>query len=271
MKNNLVYKRHIARVWRALSKRTSGREHSRCVVLLYHALGKTANASSPELFEEQLRYLRDFACVVDLKTLWQRHIANASALGLTCCITFDDGYSSIYELAYPLLRRYGFPATVYLTTDAIAHDENQRSDDYPGLYGGERMLNWVQVREMSLNGIRIGSHLQHHRDLTLLSRAAATVELSQSKQIIEKMVGLPCERLSYPWGRCNRQVLRYAVDAGYKTAVTGIHGPIRRRTNALKIPRIDIRNDYNMQDFENICKGSWDFLGPLQRLRSNFL
>jgi peptidoglycan/xylan/chitin deacetylase (PgdA/CDA1 family) len=271
MKKNLVYKRQIARLWRALSRRTSGQEHSRCIVLLYHALGKTANASSVELFEEQLRYLKDFACVIDLKTLWQRHIANTSALGLTCCITFDDGYSGIYELAYPLLRRYGFPATVYLTTDAIAHDESQRSDDYPGLYHGERMLNWAQVREMSRNGIRIGSHLHHHQDLTLLSRADANAELSLSKQVIEKMVGLPCERLSYPWGRYNRQVLRWVVDAGYKTAVTGIHGPVSRRTNPLEIPRIDIRNHYSMQDFDNICKGSWDFLGPVQWLKSNFL
>ena len=63
-------------------------------------------------------------------------------------ITIDDGFKSTFTLAYPVLKKYNFPATLFLYTDFI--EKNSYS------------LTWEEIREMTKNNIEIGSHTLSH-------------------------------------------------------------------------------------------------------------
>lgn len=260
----LARKRRLGRAWRQVRTWAGRSAAPRAVVLLYHTVGSSPWAVSAERFAEQMAVLRARARVVDLGALLT---ARDERPPLACAITFDDGYASVYEAASPILRDHGFPATVYLTTDAIDHDEANASDRFPGLHPAERLMRWDQVRELQAHGTAIGSHLCAHPDMTRLAPDEAMRQLRASKAAIEQRLGVPCDRFAYPFGRCNRQVAGWVREAGYRTAVAGFHAPITPGVDPYEIPRFQIRPEYTPADFEAILAGDWDYLGPVQRIR----
>ena len=182
-------------------------------------------------------------------------------------ITFDDGYAGVYEHGLRILMEYEYPSTIYLTTDAIGGSSARNSSEFPGLYPGERMLTWPQVRELSRNGFTPGGHMKQHLDITTCNPDAATEQLVGSKAEIEQRIGVPCASFAYPWGRYDTRSKKLVAGAGYRNAVTAIHGPVRPHEDLFAIPRIDIRRDYSRSDFEASLRGDWDFLGWYQQLR----
>jgi peptidoglycan/xylan/chitin deacetylase (PgdA/CDA1 family) len=263
MNRSLALKRRAGRVLGVARRPFADR--SRRVVLLYHAVGGEPWAVSASAFEAQMSWLSTHARVVSLPALLQRGRESSDAL--TCAITFDDGYESVHGRALPVLRSLGFPAVVYLTTAAIDEARNLSSDTFPGLYPGNRMLDWTQVDDLARAGIAIGSHLRRHVDLTRLEEAAAREELSGSKQDIERRLSRPCEDFSYPWGRHDRRARRWVEEAGFKTAAAGVHGSLTGRTDPIAIPRLDVRAEYELADFQAIVRGDWDFLGGWQTMK----
>lgn len=256
--NRLEWKRRCGRAWRA----THSHSASRSQVLLYHSFGASPWAVSPADFAAQMQYLSEHFDVVPLAQL----LTQAHGGRTRCAITFDDGYESVFQIALPILRQVGFPATLYLTTDAIAERDNLSSGDFPGLYPGDRMLNWTQAMALADGGVSIGSHLMEHRAVTELAPQQASVQLAGSKQKIEQRLGTPCEDFSYPWGRYHRASLDWVQAAGYHTAVTGLHYPWKSGGDPLLIPRMDIRREYSLEDFAAILCGDWDYLGWWQSI-----
>ncbi len=258
MLGRLDWKRRCGKLWSALRPAPQ----SRSIVLLYHSIGGSERAVMAEAFAAQMRYLSERAEVVTLETMLASNAAE-----LRCAITFDDGYESVFTTAFPILREYGFPATVYLTTNAIGNGEKCRSDEFPGLYAGDRMLRWDQVRALRAGGFTLGSHMQDHDDLPAMSGDRAAVQLSGSRDVIERESGSPCCDFSYPWGRYSADAVRWVADAGYRTAVTGEHLAYTSPCNPLLIPRMDVRREYQLSDFAAMLDGSWDYLGYYRRLR----
>jgi peptidoglycan/xylan/chitin deacetylase (PgdA/CDA1 family) len=128
------------------------------------------------------------------------------------CLTFDDAYAGLYQHAFPLLREYGFTATVFVVTDYAG-----RTNDWDINWGGLKFghLSWEQMKEMQAGGIEFGSHGKSHRDLRSLSPEKLKEELAGSRQVMEQNLGLPVAALSYPFGLYNEAVKQAARDAGY--------------------------------------------------------
>lgn len=179
-------------------------------ILGYHRIGTFTGGHVPcvsaELFERHLQWLTRFRCrVLSLdealdcvdrgKTLPRRSVV----------ITFDDGYAETYSVAWPLLKRHGFPATVFIATEEV---------------GWNGFLTWDQVAEIAGNGITIGSHTKHHTYLPLASQDRLREELVDSKQTIESRLGRPIHFLSYPVGGFTLQVQVLVKEAGYRAACT---------------------------------------------------
>ena len=109
-------------------------------------------------------------------------------------ITFDDGYASTYEKAFPILNRYGFPATVFVITSYIGELQNY--------------MDWDQVLTLSsLSKWEIGSHTHTHPDLTTLKTVEIIHELSLSKDILNSK-GFNPVGIASPYGQFNEDVLK---------------------------------------------------------------
>ena len=127
-------------------------------------------------------------------------------------LTFDDGYESFYTLAYPILRRYGFTATVFLVTDQIGEQDNHEAEE------ADPFLNWEQVKCLHADGITFGSHTCSHPRLSHLSNTQVRQELISSKKYLEDRLGSRIQLVAYPLGDSNLEVQQLAKTAGYEAA-----------------------------------------------------
>jgi peptidoglycan/xylan/chitin deacetylase (PgdA/CDA1 family) len=136
----------------------------------------------------------------------------------TVVITFDDGFRNNYTQAFPILKMYGFTATVFLTIDHIngvcTWDKHESIPEIP-------LLSWDEIREMSTYGIDFGSHGCTHRYMTRLSREEMEMELQESKSTIEVKLGKPADFFCHPYGDTNRQTQQLVEDCGYVGAFGG--------------------------------------------------
>ncbi len=126
-------------------------------------------------------------------------------------ITFDDGDKSIYRYAFPILKKYGIRAVVFLIVDYIGKD-----DYWDMALIGRRSphLSWDEIHEMKEWGIEFGSHTMSHRNLTKLSADEVEYELRESKRSLEQRLGdVNC--ISYPFNRTSSEVVRQVQRAGY--------------------------------------------------------
>jgi peptidoglycan/xylan/chitin deacetylase (PgdA/CDA1 family) len=177
-------------------------------ILLYHHIGGIERLSrsylSPELFESHLRHMRRAGFdVVDLVAVVDSVRAGERGNGRTAAITFDDGWRDTYDRAFPLLARYGVPATVFLVAGRI---------------GMKDYLGWKEIREMRLRGMQFGAHSVSHPRLTELSLGEAREEIVACKKMIENGMGEEAPVFCYPYGFFNRAVRDLVEEAGYRGA-----------------------------------------------------
>jgi peptidoglycan/xylan/chitin deacetylase (PgdA/CDA1 family) len=138
---------------------------------------------------------------------------------LSRCIvmTFDDGFQNFFTHALPVCERHDVKVTVFCVAGFLG-----KSSSWDAL-PKQPHLTAVQIQEISALGHEIGSHTLSHANLTLLSEKELAAELSESKKILEDIIGKPVISLSFPFGRVNRLVWDAAQKAGF-TAATSYAG-----------------------------------------------
>ena len=162
---------------------------------------------TPELFEQQLIYLRDHKYT----TTSMDEVARAIKEGTTTptqkpvALTFDDGLVNQYQYAFPLLKKYGMTATFYIYTNPINR-------------GNKRYLSWDEVREMSTTGMTIGSHSLSHPLFKNSTPADIKKEISESKKVIEDNIKKPVTDFAQPFGYTSPEIETDIKEAGYTTA-----------------------------------------------------
>jgi len=122
--------------------------------------------------------------------------------GRSFVITFDDGYQTVYDEAFPVLQRYSMSATVFLTVGEKG--AVQPGARLPSLEG-RSMLSWHEIREMQRWGIDFGAHTLTHPDLTRLSFDQLETEVCDSKAIIENALSAKAASFAYPYGHYDRR------------------------------------------------------------------
>jgi len=132
-------------------------------------------------------------------------------------VTFDDGERSIYEYAFPVLKKFGIKAIIFLIVDYIG-----KKNLWDISLTGKRTehLSWDEITDMRNSGIQFGSHGMTHRNLTTLSILELEYELIESKRILEGMLG-PINAISYPFNRVSELVVKKAREAGYEYGFGG--------------------------------------------------
>ena len=200
-------------------------------VLNYHQVEvKDGNPLTlhPEQFEAQMAYLADEGYTTITIDEMMDALENGTSLPeKPVIITFDDGYADNYEYAYPILKKYGFKATIFLIYDF--------TDTYPNY------LTWDQINEMKESGlIHFESHTMTHANLAELTSAdELRHEIADSHNLLSEKLGYDMHYIAYPGGRVNEEIEEITRAAGYRGGFTvhyGLSTPEEGRYQMDRIP-----------------------------------
>jgi peptidoglycan/xylan/chitin deacetylase (PgdA/CDA1 family) len=194
------------------------------LVLAYHAVSERWPAGlsvTPERLASQLGLLtaRGYRGAT-----FHRAVADPPADKIVA-VTFDDGFRSVATLAFPILRRLGIPATVFVPTDHVGTGAPMA---WPGIdqwLGGPheaelQPMTWTDLAMLTAAGWEVGSHTRSHPRLTRLDEAGLQDELWGSREVCERRLSRPCVTLAYPYGDHDGRVVAAARAAGYEAACT---------------------------------------------------
>ncbi|MGE4357865.1 MAG: polysaccharide deacetylase family protein [Candidatus Omnitrophota bacterium] len=204
-------------------------------VLMYHSINYEEGLLyvKPEVFQKHMEYLKraNFQ-VISLDEFLEIMRANKKFPRRTVVITFDDGYRDNFTYAYPVLKKYNFPAVIFLVTGRIGRDE--------------RYLNWDEVKKMAESKIiDFGGHTRNHIYLpSIKDEEELWGEIYLCKEDIEKNTGIVVKYFSYPVGGFTDRIKELVKKAGYSAGLTTNRGyDLRNLKDFYEINRISVRND----------------------------
>ncbi|MDD5078585.1 MAG: polysaccharide deacetylase family protein [Candidatus Omnitrophica bacterium] len=219
-------------------------------ILMYHEIGYGEGSFyvSPENFNRQMEYIKKHGYkVITLDELAERIKNNKGFKRNEVVITFDDGYKNNFEYAYPVLKEFKFPATIFIITDFVGKAPSSDKD--------KQFLSWEEIRQMSKGQISAGSHTKSHFYLGgVVDDRAVLEELIGSKKAIERETGLPADYLCYPSGGFSQRVKELAAQAGYKGACTTNRGFVRFNRDVYELKRIKVTNSDTVKPFSFAVK-----------------
>ena len=206
-------------------------------ILTYHNISyeKGSFFVSPENFAKQMEYINKKGYEVITLDELVVSIKNKKQLKRNkVVITFDDGYKDNFTYAYPILKKFSFPATIFLVTNFIGKE-------FKG--DGKEFLSWNEVMAMSKDGIFFGGHTKTHFDLGEVSDEKFTFEeIAGSKKAIEEKTGMQVDYFCYPSGAFNEKTKELVVQAGYKGACTTNRGFAKFNRDVYELKRIKVTN-----------------------------
>lgn len=238
--------------------------NQKCVVLYYHSVLD----KEKERFIRQVNYLSNKYCFVSIKSL--NTITSKKNL---ISITFDDGLSSILRNALPVLIKRKIPTTIFIPAATIGKYpkwEQKRQE----IYYDDRILNRDEIKELSDQGIEIGSHTLHHTDLRNTIIEKAREEFQLSKSLLEKITGKEVLSFSFPYGSYNDELINLAFDCGYNFVYTTEPEMISLPTKREFIGRIGVDPSDFLIEFKLKAAGAYSWLPRASRLKNkvkNFL
>ena len=245
-----------------LKTRYSRRKNVR--ILMYHSISHFQNYNQlvvpPQNFDGQMKYLFDKGySVISLEELIY-HIRNRKEIPYkSIVITFDDGYKDNYTYAFPILKKYNFTATIFLTTNYIGKDKRLGWAKMSALVesGG---LSWEQISEMSNYGISFDNHTCSHPILTEIDDERARHEIIRSKSTIEEKLGTEVKFFAYPGGYFSQKHKDMVAEAGFLGACSIVPGSNDAKTDIFALRRTEISPKDTIFDFRKKLVGAYDCL-----------
>jgi peptidoglycan/xylan/chitin deacetylase (PgdA/CDA1 family) len=210
--------------------------HDGVIVLTYHRINdklpKGQLVVHPKDFARQMMFLNFYRKQFEVISVaemvkWLKGTMQSSRTKIV--ITFDDGYRDNYIYAYPVLKKYKFPAMVFLTTDYIG------ATDY---------LNKDEIREMMDGGISFGAHTATHPHLAQIRMDEAEREIKKSYESVKTPY------FCYPHGDYNEKVKEIVKNVGFSCAFTVKPGINYRGQDLFEIKRIDVAGKDNFASFK---------------------
>jgi peptidoglycan/xylan/chitin deacetylase (PgdA/CDA1 family) len=210
-------------------------------ILSYHSIDNSGSSISvaPNEFEDQMNFLykRGYTTI----RLWE--YVNSIMMenpvppqGIV--LTFDDGYKNNYEVMFPILKSFGFTATIFVVTGSMGKMDFWKKDrgipDLP-------LLSWNEVKEMKKYGLDFQPHSHSHPLLTNLTEDEIKAELINSKREIETRLDEKAEVFCYPYGKDDDKVIGILKEVGFKAAVTSRFGWNYEPIDFFRLERIGSR------------------------------
>jgi peptidoglycan/xylan/chitin deacetylase (PgdA/CDA1 family) len=226
-------------------RRVLGNRSREAVFLSYHSIasdGPLFLSVSPDKFERQLALLRRRGYRSGGHAELRSLLRGEALRDRTVFLTFDDGYRDTYEVARPLLERYGFRAIVFVLPPLLADGAPLV---WPGVESAAarwpevmRSMTWDMAEEMAASGHEFGAHTLTHPRLTDVDDERLAAELAESRAGVSERLGA-CDSVAYPFGDCDGRVAAAAAAAGFEFGFALPFGA-QRDTSQLMIPRINV-------------------------------
>lgn len=202
---------------------------------------------TPQLFEQQMQELKNKnISVIPMQDFlaWRR--GEKAIPPKAAIITFDDGWKSQYDVAWPILKKFNYPVTLFIYTEGIR----------PGHFSGGESMSWDMLAEMRDAGVDIQGHTATHSDLRKPYDKVAKKKLSPeeyeewlqkelvgSKQMIEQKLGVKVNCLAVPYGFHNDHIRDVCIKAGYEAMFTVYGQPITMHTPLNSVGRYLMENN----------------------------
>lgn len=210
-------------------------------IFIYHRFGDARYPStniSLEVFAAQLAWLKEQGRpVLSLGEVIHR-LAVGDPLPEGCVVlTVDDAYRSFLENGMPLLRRYHFPVTLFVNTNAV---------------GAPGYLTWNELRALVGEGVEIGNHsathdylLEHrHGEGEKAWRARVTSDIRRAQQALTRELGQAPQFFAYPFGEFSPELEAIVRQAGFQGAVGQQSGVVWGGSDRFALPRFPMGGDY---------------------------
>lgn len=224
-------------------------------VLMYHRVCPLTDAEArspltrdltvlPEDFEAQVKHLSENGfTMLSVYDVQKALLEGGTLPEKSVALTFDDGYRDNFEHAFPILRKYGASATIFLVKNTV---------------DGPRHLTWPMIHAMRPHRVEYGSHTVSHADLPSLDDARLDHELVESRRFLEAGLEGRVTSLAYPAGRFDDRVVDHVRRAGYLSAWKKGGGPVRPGDDPLRLPRVRVHGQTSQRDFERkVWSGFW--------------
>lgn len=239
-------------------------------ILTYHSIDDSGSSISvtPSLFKRQMRYMKERGYrTITLSQFVDHAILRNGFQKGTFVITFDDGYKNNYEIAPPVLRAWGFTATIFLVTDFVGQEatweKKRRIPDFS-------LLSWQDVDEMSQWDFDFQPHSCTHARLPELSSRDMEREILESRSAIEERTGRSADIFCYPYGKFNQKVISLLKSAGFRGAVTARFG-VRQQGDLYRLNRLWGERLSNMLTFRAALAGKYEHYFRLKVVASRLL
>ena len=224
-------------------------------IFIYHRFGESRYPTTNvgvDRFHEQMSYLKDH----DYQVIPLSALVNALKSGQplpekAAVITIDDGYLSVYNEAWPVLKSFGYPFTLFLNVEAV----NRKYQDF---------ISWDQARELAAVGVDIQDHTYSHHRLAdrpdgmddAAYRAWIAADLAKGSEILLKELGNRPGYLALPYGEYNSIVMEEVRARGYEAVFTQDPGSVSEQTDPFMVPREPILgNDWaSMDHFKSVLE-----------------
>jgi peptidoglycan/xylan/chitin deacetylase (PgdA/CDA1 family) len=236
------------------------------VPLLYHHIvpdgiptHKNPAVISLSEFEAQMKFLYENGYyTVSLKELEDFLSGSGNIPRKAVMIAFDDGYESNYSLAFPVLKKYGFKAVIFL----IGRDMLEKSS------GSIPHLSDIQITEMAESGlIEFGSHtfnahyyLEGRPIATVMHEEELKKDFEKMKEIFETKGLTEPSAISYPYGKYNEKVLKVAEEF-YKFGFTTERGIINKDSHRYRLCRNVVLPGTDVEKFRKLLN-AWEYNSP---------
>lgn len=231
-------------------------ETFRVPILLYHRFGATVvdgmTITTP-VFEAQMKYLHDNGYkVIPLRKLVDYYYGKAPAPGpKSVVIVEDDAHKSVYSDMLPIIKKYGYPVTIFAYPSAISN--------------AKYALTWDQMRALTKTGLfDVQSHTYWHPNFKKERRklspsaldALVMTQLKKSKSRLEAELGSKVDMLAWPFGIYDDYLTGKAREAGYRSTFTIERRHVTAADSVMKLPRYLLVNADSGKAFIQLLEGN---------------
>jgi peptidoglycan/xylan/chitin deacetylase (PgdA/CDA1 family)/GT2 family glycosyltransferase/SAM-dependent methyltransferase len=221
-------------------------------VLMYHRIADDGPAAlapyriAPADFDHQLRFLRRRGFRSVTPDEWDGAARRGAAMrGRPILLTFDDGYRDFAETAWPILKRNGFSAHVFVVTDRVGG-----SADWDAAFGPPApLMTWAQIAALAAEGATFGSHLASHQAADTLGSDALLREAARSRAALERALGGAVTTVCPPYGVTDERVEEICAIAGYRRLFTIEEEVAPVSGSRLAVPRLHVLGGEDIHAF----------------------